>query len=117
VVTRKKIGRHGPVPVTELEIQTLRLWTDRNFNFFQHKANPPAEIMALHERFMSVGVAQPPNEPPSGNGIASATPGPDDPIPWHAELTRIEVRSGVILTAIVVSLLISVAAVAVALIP
>jgi len=118
VVTRKKqVGRHEAVPVTELELQTLRLWTDRDFNFCQHKPNPPAEIMALHDRFMSFGLAQPPNEPPSGNGVASATPGPHDANPWHAELTRLEVRWGVVLSAIVVSLLLSMAAVAAAFIP
>ena len=107
--TTVTLRRQDLVPLSELEVETLRLWTDRNVNFWQHRPQPPAEIISLRERFFAAGgTGQPPGDPPAA---VTVMPNGDWSNRW-TELLRLDVRFGVIVLAIVVGVALSVTALA-----
>ena len=111
MVSSPKIGRHDLLPLTPVELATLRLWLDGSFNFAQWRDDPPQHIIFLRERYLAAGAEGiPPTDPP-----AVATAAADDSMPgrWD-ELLKFEVSYAAILIGLVLGIL---ASVAVAIVP
>jgi hypothetical protein len=106
MATKELIRRHEHVPLSELELHILKLHTDKDFNFWQHRMLPPEPILRLHERYHALVCQNGGGQPPSPPKVDGDPPGPE----WDwREFLRLEVRQEAVWLAAAIGILFPIA--------